>query len=382
MKKDFLKSMLFMLCAVFTFNACSDDDDDKGGQFVGGFSKDVPVVYANGEAASDAKTLTLSYEGSLYGDKIVTFTPKSENMGELTFRNMFPAEAETVIPVNIVKTEDGTGYSFSGTATNGNMTAFAYEGMVSLKGMTLNLNNIKLADNVLAKQGKWFGVPYDAAESKSMIAFDVTATAGNEFWESLIDESLSSLAGQLLSQYLKIVTFHDNGVITACYKGETDWVDSPKKPLATYVVKGNDVYVLPNVAAIKEQVEADKNREAGMNPILSLMLQEIQRWTTTGVHFTLQTNEDGTVSLTLGDDELKVLRTQVLPQVKPLILQLIESNPDLASLKDFVSAIIDCLITATDFTVTVNLQKEEPASSEALVSVASLFKGMKTFTQK
>lgn len=72
MKKDFLKTMLWMLCAVFTLSACSDDDGDKGPGTVipidtdlaGEYKGALNVEMAGQELAKDLpKNITLSKAG-------------------------------------------------------------------------------------------------------------------------------------------------------------------------------------------------------------------------------------------------------------------------------------------------------------------------------
>ena len=68
MKKDFMKAMFLMLCAVFafTFTACSDDDDpvdDAATQVAGAYTGELNVyMTATGDEpiATDTKTITLS----------------------------------------------------------------------------------------------------------------------------------------------------------------------------------------------------------------------------------------------------------------------------------------------------------------------------------
>ena len=146
MKKDFLKTMLFMLCALcaFSFTACSDDDPaDAASQVAGAYSGTLEVfMEASGDKpiATDTKTITLS--------------KSTENSVNLVIQNFSLAvmgmdvNLGNVTISNCALTESGNGYSVAGTTTLNNVQV-PVAGTSMSANCTVTLNNAKVVGNTL-----------------------------------------------------------------------------------------------------------------------------------------------------------------------------------------------------------------------------------------
>lgn len=146
MKKDFLKTMLFMLCAVcaFSFTACSDDDPaDAASQVAGAYTGTLNVyMEASGDEpiATDTKTITLS--------------KSTENSVNLVINNFtievfnLPVNLGNVTISNCALTESGDGYMVAGTTTLNNVQVPVGGSQVSAN-CTVTLDNAKVVGNTL-----------------------------------------------------------------------------------------------------------------------------------------------------------------------------------------------------------------------------------------
>lgn len=96
MKKDFFKTMLLMLCAVFTFTACSDDDD--------------PIL------GSEAAMISFSFDPSVAANSIVTSQPVIGSDNSITYtvsEQATEAQLATLVPTVVVSA--GATYTASGS---------------------------------------------------------------------------------------------------------------------------------------------------------------------------------------------------------------------------------------------------------------------------
>ena len=96
MKKDFFKTMLLMLCAVFTFTACSDDDD--------------PIL------GSEAAMISFSFDSSVAANSIVTSQPVIGSDNSITYtvsEQATEAQLATLVPTVVVSS--GATYTASGS---------------------------------------------------------------------------------------------------------------------------------------------------------------------------------------------------------------------------------------------------------------------------
>ena len=96
MKKDFFKTMLLMLCTVFTFAACSDDDD--------------PIL------GSEAAMISFSFDPSVAANSIVTSQPVIGSDNSITYtvsEQATEAQLATLVPTVVVSA--GATYTASGS---------------------------------------------------------------------------------------------------------------------------------------------------------------------------------------------------------------------------------------------------------------------------
>lgn len=96
MKKDFFKTMLLMLCTVFTFTACSDDDD--------------PIL------GSEAAMISFSFDPSVAANSIVTSQPVIGSDNSITYtvsEQATEAQLATLVPTVVVSA--GATYTASGS---------------------------------------------------------------------------------------------------------------------------------------------------------------------------------------------------------------------------------------------------------------------------
>lgn len=96
MKKDFFKTMLLMLCTVFTFAACSDDDD--------------PIL------GSEAAMISFSFDPSVAANSIVTSQPVIGSDNSITYtvsEQATEAQLATLVPTVVVSS--GATYTASGS---------------------------------------------------------------------------------------------------------------------------------------------------------------------------------------------------------------------------------------------------------------------------
>lgn len=145
MKKDFLKTMLFMLCALcaFSFTACSDDDPvDAASQVAGAYSGTLEVfMEASGDKpiATDTKTITLS--------------KSTENSVNLVINNFtinvstITVDLGNVTISNCALTESGDGYSVAGTITLNDVQVPITSSLVAAANCTVTLNNARVVGN-------------------------------------------------------------------------------------------------------------------------------------------------------------------------------------------------------------------------------------------
>lgn len=96
MKKDFFKTMLLMLCTVFTFAACSDDDE--------------PIL------GSEAAMISFSFDPSVAANSIVTSQPVIGSDNSITYtvsEQATEAQLATLVPTVVVSS--GATYTASGS---------------------------------------------------------------------------------------------------------------------------------------------------------------------------------------------------------------------------------------------------------------------------
>ena len=113
MKKDFLKTMLFMLCALcaFSFTACSDDDPaDAASQVAGAYTGDLEVFMGGQPLTTAEKTITLTKKTATTVDIVINNFTIDVTLGELTST----VNLGNVTISNCALTETANGYTFAG----------------------------------------------------------------------------------------------------------------------------------------------------------------------------------------------------------------------------------------------------------------------------
>ena len=114
MKKDFLKTMLFMLCALcaFSFTACSDDDDpaDAASKVAGAYTGDLEVFMGGQSLTTAEKTITLTKKTATTVDIVINNFTIDVTLGELTST----VNLGNVTISNCALTETANGYTFAG----------------------------------------------------------------------------------------------------------------------------------------------------------------------------------------------------------------------------------------------------------------------------
>lgn len=398
MKKDFLKTMLFMLCAVFAFSACSDDDDKKGddGTIVGGFVANEEVAYSNvnlnlGTPVEGASELNLQYEGSAVTGKTASFSTSDGKKAEIKLNGILPHEVSSVLTVDLQKGEDL--YTFSGNSTSAAGTSFSYEGSATSSSMTLKLTNVKIPANDVTTHETWYTVQLDdnratAADGDNLATvpycfhLDMKTVDGAQ--GNMLSYLGSYAVSSIFSQLLKSVTFHENGIITAEYNanpslegvGEVAWTQSPEIPLATYFVDNDKMYVTPNIELIMNLVNAAKTKAAegeGDGPTeeeiaqaMAVVMQYAQKWSTEGICLKIQapgTGFDqnfmlgtpvqlqGDMELLLANDEVKPI-LEVLPVLSSVLLPMLPED-----YREMVETFLPIIESATELNVGIVFRK-------------------------
>lgn len=113
MKKDFLKTMLFMLCALcaFSFTACSDDDPaDAASQVAGAYSGTLEAFLNGASVAETQKTITLAKNTATSVDIVINNFTIDVTLAGLTST----VNLGNVTISNCALTETANGYTFAG----------------------------------------------------------------------------------------------------------------------------------------------------------------------------------------------------------------------------------------------------------------------------
>lgn len=142
MKKDLMKTMLLMLCAMFafTFTACSDDDDpaDAATQVAGSYSGNLEVFMGGESLTTAQKTISLTRKTATTVDLVINnFTLDIPNIGSVDLGK---------VTIDCSLTESGNGYMVAGTILLPNVTVpvenseepLVVDCTVTLNGATVN----------------------------------------------------------------------------------------------------------------------------------------------------------------------------------------------------------------------------------------------------
>lgn len=284
MKKNLLY-LFALICSMNLFIACSDDDTDNGW-------RDIP-----GDEIIAGDNATFEINGQALTAGSIQLTAKNESEAELIMKNVLPGYAKVTVDVELAKQSDG---SFNFTGKKGLATPpamFEVKDVASqpaIFDVTVQ-GNINADGKVFVKvtsalsteakgglSGSWNTLAKGTITASELVksplmvkwsAIDPTKT--NMELVSTVGSSFGSVA---LFNYLNQVTFHEDGNITAKYwtggitfeefflgmdddgnfiANHQDWLSSPKSNLAFWYVKGEYIYVVPNLTAILGQVAGD-----------------------------------------------------------------------------------------------------------------------------
>lgn len=376
MKKSFA---LLALAATMTFAACSDSDSDESTAW-----KALPTTPIFGENA----VLTVN-GGSTSGS--VQLTAASATQGTLLLTNVLPGYAEISMDVTLSERTDGT---FDITGEKGLTTApsmisradaepvifnISVSGNVTPEGKAVvNLTSALSAEAQGGLAGTWdllgeAKVKEDGSLTTAPLWITWSAIDPTQANAEQLASTLRTFGSPLLYQVLHSVTLTTDGNITAKYwSGDVDlmtavfyglvsdentmtatfvnlhenepWLESPKN-LAFWYVKGENLYVVPNIAAILAQVGEDSGSDASGNlsdptGILAALgeygievdalLPLVTQWMETGIPLKY-VNSNGKLKL-YADKEMcrPVIEALLpaLPKLDEMIAKLIADNPD------------------------------------------------------
>lgn len=371
---------------------------------------DVTANYSN-KLTTTNSNLILTYSGEPLIGKSVDFSTVIGETANITLYNIIPGEEKSKI-IDIPLSGDKVGYSFSGNTTGESGTTFKYAGRVETGKLTLEISNVQLPANAITTQKMWYTVPYTGdgeTETDPTSEIEYTNTPyGVHFHSS--SELVSGLAGMvealggnILGSVLRNINFNPDGNITARYgampqvesilgylmplpiRPESDYTLSPLN-LANYYVKGNSLYVIPNIDMIIKQIQSNKTRALSTTDIQEI-LQLLKRWTTTGIRFNIMSEikpeelmEDTYIKHT-GDMILYIDKNEigVLFKLLPMLKNIIPEGDMKETLVQLLDMLTPELIAAEVLEIGIVLQKEYSAEIPAeLPSVTN----MRTFNNK
>lgn len=397
MKKLSILSIGFLAGISTLLISC--DEDHYGPEPV-----DVTANYSNKLTATNSN-LNLTYSGEPLIGKSVDFSTVIGETANITLYNIIPGEEKSKI-IDIPLSGDKIGYSFSGNTTGESGTTFRYAGRVEAGKLTLEISNVQLPTNAITTQKMWYSVPYTGDGET-----EIDQTSGIEYTNSTYgihfhsdNETVSALAGivemiggNILGSVLRNINFNPDGNITARYgampqvenifgyfmplpiRPESDYTLSPLN-LANYYVKGNSLYVIPNIDMIIKQMQSSKTRALSVTDIQEI-LQLIQKWTTTGIRFNIiseikpeELMEDTYIKHT-GDMILYIDKNEigVLLKLLPMLKNVIPDSDMKETLVQLLDMLTPQLIAAEVLEIGIVLQKEYSAEIPTeLSSVASI----------
>lgn len=310
MNKYLLRNFLYAICMATLLFACDDNDDQDGSGISG--------IYSNKLSTPEGdNTLTLTYSGREFIGKDVTFKQVNGNTANITLHGILPGETATVLE-NIPISADGNGYSFSGSSTGNNGTAFSYQGKVETGKMTLALTDVKIASNQLTSNAKWHPVQTAVTTETDPIKGEYTCYhyAFHLVTDNLIlgqaAPQLEAILGNLITWFINEVTFNPDGNITARYatmpegkaigdlinippdRKDSEWLSSPINLASYYVKDDSELYIIPNIDMILYQIEQNKTKaDGGLDTaVIAAVYQQLNKWSTTGIRMNIRKNSE------------------------------------------------------------------------------------------
>ncbi len=380
-----MKKLFITLAAVVAFAACSDDPAAW---------ENLPTEPISGESAK------LTVNGSTTETGSVQLTATSATQGTLLLTNVLPGYAKIEMDVNLSERTDGTGtFDIEGKtgltkipAINARATEepviynVSVTGSISPEGkIEVTLNSVLSTEAQGGLAGKWnLLTNLELDDSGLPMKYPLWIT-----WSAIDPEkanaeqtatTVRTFGSSILYQFLHSVTFSEDGNITAEYwngegfdmqkdmatylmsgiESEYDddwnvvsssmhvirespqWSESPKKLLYWYV-KGDYLYIVPDIAAILAQIKQDTGSDVSggldMNSIkdtlkkfgidAEALLQLVPKWMETGIPLKYEKTKNG---LKLSAD--KEMCRPVIEALLPALPKLDELIAGLANSED------------------------------------------------
>lgn len=367
MKKHFT---LLALAAAMTFAACSSDDGPAAWE-------KLPATPISGENA----VLTVNGDATA---GTVQLTATSATQGTLLLTNVLPGYDEVSMAVTLAERADG---SFdlqgeTGLTTPPSMLAKAeaaaeifhltVSGSLTPEGKAvIDLTSALSTEAQGGLTGTWnlldkmsFDEDSNLTSAPLWITWNAIDPAQPNAEQLAL--TLRTFGSPLLYQVLHSVTFAPDGNITAQYwSGEPDlmscifygideagnivnlhesepWLDSPKN-LAFWFVRGDRLYIVPNIAAILAETGGENGAAVDPEALtgllgtlaeygvkVDLLLPLVQQWMQTGIPLRYA-KENGALKL-YADKELcaPVIEALLpaLPKLDKVIAKLVAENPD------------------------------------------------------
>lgn len=372
MKKNLFYYLFAVICTIGLFTSCSDDDEKV--------VNPIPQTTFNSENG-----LQLTYNGAPLLGKKVTFTPDATEATKATLRlegefdlagilkgqrsnmtsptgpGVFPGSPVTTLSVDL--SINGNQCTFSGVSETEYCT-FSYAGKVTAGTMDLSFTDVTLKNTALAGT-VWKPTPLANTEDGGMdepihFVWKSGTKAAIEIFGHPSEIEINDLlllalrfplfddgsgdrvsVEQMLCSVLKDVTLGADGNIVATYmdaaNGGTEWVTSPSKYGAQYVVTGdNQLLLFLNPQAIMANVDnVEKSvRTVDVGAILQQAIAELYPMLINGVPLTY-TKEGNRMKVFLGTDLL-------LPLMKNIVAPLFEDE-------EFLNMVIEAMKSDPQF---------------------------------
>lgn len=370
MNKYVLRNFLYAICMTTFLFACNDNEDNGGSEMNG--------IYSNKLSTPEGgNLLTLTYSGREFIGKDVSFKITGNNMANITLRGILPGETAVLLE-QVALTPDSNGYSFSGNGTGNIGTAFSYRGKVEKGKLALDLTDVKIPSNALTSNETWY--PVQTATSTvtdpewgkyTFMQYAFHLVTDNALLGQF-GPQLEKIAGNLITWFIRDITFHPDGNITARYatmpegktlgnlinispdRKESEWISSPVNLASYYVKDGSELYILPNIDMILYQMQQNKTKAISEPDaaIITAIYRQLNKWSTTGIRMQIRKNSEapynqmgksvaykGDIYLYLDKEEIAAF-LPLLPLVKDLLPENIlggPAGPLIESLLDMLS---------------------------------------------
>lgn len=382
MNKKSLQIWLSVFCLIGLFGSC-----DERNEYEGPSPDKVNFLYSNKLSSGASSNLVLTYSGESFIGKEIYFETRNGKTATITLMGILPGEKETILG-NVALSGQTENYRFSGKGTGTNGTSFNFSGQVGKGSLTFSLTDVKVAANLLTSAGNWQLV-YPASPENKLI----DSETGKEYtfyhtgfrlcsdYAGLVPvrTTLNNILSNILASLLRDITFRPDGNITARYaplpegtaitsilfspltRPDDAWEDSPVN-LASYYVKENILYVVPNLDMIVRLIGSNRTKSLADTigsidlDMIKVLYARLNEWTTTGIPLRIQTDPDrlewvqdkwerneGDICLYLDKPELDPL-IPLLPYVKGLIPEEVMNGPAGSVLDNLLDPVIEGFI--------------------------------------